>query len=207
MAMGKKTSEPRQEFEKSERIEALQRKIKDQSQAFEADDLPPELHAQFWDHIAAYEEAEWATPFDMLVRSGLALPSPEELDDAQLTAKLWETIRSLAMLRMFLSHTDHLSDRELYEELWHDVLREEGPIMPLSNDSSWHIDLLGGGSEEDSALYLRHYADAETRQQWAQDWPGDILPASETPPYDRDRHLPASEQAEWRVHDHSSWHC
>lgn len=76
--------------------------------------------------------------------------------------------------------------------------------MTLSNDSAWYIDLLGIGSEEDNLLYLRYYADEETRQQWAQDWPGDILPASETPPYDRDPHLPASEQAEWRVHAHPS---
>jgi len=70
------------------------------------------------------------------------------------------------MLRMFLYSTNHLSDRELYEELWHEVLREEGPVMQLSNDSAWHIDLLGSGSEEDNWLYLRYYADEETRQRW-----------------------------------------
>jgi len=142
--------------------------------------------------------------FDLLAQNGLDLPPPEELDDAQVTAKLWETIRGLAMLRMFLYSTNHLSDRELYEELWHDVLREEGPVMPLSNDSAWHIDLLGSGSEEDNSLYLRYYADEETRQRWAKDWPGDNIPASETPPYDRDRHLPAWDQAEWRLHDQPS---
>jgi hypothetical protein len=204
MAMAKKTPESQQDAEKAERIEALQRKIEDRAQAFEADDLAPEMRAQFWDSIAAYEEAEWATAFDLLAQSGLELPPPEELDDAQVTTKLWETIRSLAILRMFLYSTSHLSDRELYEELWHDVLREEGPIMPLSNDSAWHIDLVSSGSEEDNLLYLRYYADEETRQRWAKDWPGSNIPTSETPPYDRDRHLPAEDQAEWRLHDQSS---
>jgi hypothetical protein len=78
------------------------------------------------------------------------------------------------------------------KSFWHDVLRKEGPVMPLSKASAWHIDLLDGGSEEDNLLYLRFYSDEETRQQWAQDWSGDILPASETPPYGRDPHLPAS---------------
>jgi len=141
---------------------------------------------------------------DLLAQSGLELPPPEALDDEQVTAKLWETIRALAMLRMFLYSTNHLSDRELYVELWHDVLREEGPVMPLSNDSACHIDLLGSGGEEDNLLYLRYYADEETRQRWAEDWPEDSMPASETPPYDRDRHLPARDQAEWQIHDQLS---
>jgi hypothetical protein len=101
------------------------------------------------------------------------------------------------MLRMFLYSTDHLSDRELYEELRHNVLREEGPAMPVNEDSAWHIDLVGSGSEEDSEFYLRYYADEETRQRWAKDWPDDAMPAYETPPYDRDRHLPARDQPEW----------
>lgn len=153
------------------------------------------------DSIVAYEDAEWSAPFDLLEQNGLELPPPNELDDVQLTAKLWETIRSLAMLRMFLYNTDHLSDRELYEELWHDVLREEGPTMPLSNDSAWHIDLLGSGSETDNALYLRYYADADSREEWSKDWPDDMMPTPETPPYDRDRHLPTNNQPEWKIHD------
>lgn len=150
------------------------------------------------DYITAFEEAEWVTAFDVLAQGGLELPHPDELDNSQLAAKLWEVIRSLAMLRMFLYNTNHLSDRELYEELWHELLREEGPLLPFSSDTACHIDLVGSGSEKDVELYLRYYADEETRRDWAKDWPDDLMPVHEAPSFDRDRYLPASDQAEWR---------
>jgi hypothetical protein len=154
-----------------------------------------ERQEQFWEHVAAFEEAKWITSFDQLVRSGIELPAPEELDDSQLSAKLWEVIRGLAMLRTFLYSTNHLSDRELYEELWHELLREETPDMPVNDDSAWHIDLVGNGSEQDNELYLRYYAVEEDRRRWAKDWPNDAMPEHEALPYDRDRHLPSRNKA------------
>ncbi|TAL48301.1 MAG: hypothetical protein EPN89_07230 [Methylovulum sp.] len=165
---------------------------------YESEDLPEALREQFMDYITAFEEAEWVTAFDVLVQGGLELPHPDELDNSQLAAKLWEVVRGLAMLRMFLYNTDHLSDRELYEELWHELLREEGPLLPFNSDTACHIDLVGSGSERDIELYLRYYADEVSRRDWAKDWPDDVMPMHEAPPFDRDRHLPASDQAEWR---------
>ncbi|MDD5273857.1 MAG: hypothetical protein PHU14_14220 [Methylovulum sp.] len=155
--------------------------------------MPQTLHEQFMEYIAAFEEAEWVTAFDLLVQGGMELPSPEALDDTQLTTKLWEVIRGLAMLRMFLACTNHLSDRELYDKLWHDVLREEGPLFPANSDTVCHIDLIGSGSEEDEELYLRYYANEKTRNEWG----GNDMPARQAPPFDRDRHLPSAHQAEW----------
>ncbi len=146
-----------------------------------------EMQERLGENLVAFEEA---TSFDQLVQGGMELPAPEELDDSQLNAKLWEVIRSLAMLRTFLYSTDHLSDRELYEELWHEVLREETPDMPVNEDSACHIDLVSSGSELDNKLYLRYYADEEDRCHWAKDWPNDTMPEHEALPYDRDRHLP-----------------
>lgn len=172
--------------------------VEDELSFFESERMSQELREQFMEYVEAYEAAEWTTSFELLVQGGMELPAPEQLDDSQLSAKLWEVIRGMAMLRMFLYCTDHLSDRELYEELWHQVLREETPDMPVDEDSACHIDLVSSGSEEDIELYLRYYADEETRRDWAKDWPNDVIPAHETPPYDRDRHLPARDQAEWR---------
>jgi hypothetical protein len=131
---------------------------------WESNELSPEARAQFWQSVAAYEQAPLTTHFQQLEEAGVALPVPESLDDQRLTAKLWEVIEALARRRVFLSQTDHLSERELYTLLWRELLREPVKDMPLDNSSAWYIDLLGSGSEEDIYLYLKYYADDATRQ-------------------------------------------
>lgn len=90
-------------------------------------------------------------------------------------------------------HTDHLSDRQLYEELWGEILREPTVLMPDNPDFACHIDMTGSGSEEHILLYLKYYADERARRIWKEDWPEDPVPEHEEPPYDRDRHLPQAE--------------
>ncbi len=155
-----------------------------------SDDCPPELAAQFWQSVAAYEQAPLTTYFQQLEEAGVELPDPEMMDDRRLTAKLWEVIEALARLRVFLSQTDHLSDRELYTRLWRELLREPVKDMPLDESSAWHIDLTGSGSTEDTQLYLKYYADEGARQRWAADFPDDGMPEHAEPPFDRDRYLP-----------------
>ena len=155
-----------------------------------SDQCPPEIAAQFQQSVAAYEQSLWTTRFQLLEEAGSELPPPESMNDRQLTAKLWEVIEELAQLRVFLSQTDHLSDRELYASLWHDVLRESCKDMPVSEFSAWHLDMLGSGSEEDIRLHLKYYADEDERQHWLASFPDDPMPEHEDPPYDRDRRLP-----------------
>jgi hypothetical protein len=155
-----------------------------------SDDCPPEVAAQFWQSVAAYEQAPLTTHFQQLEEAEVELSDPETMGDRQRTAKLWEVIEALARLRVFLSQTDHLSDRDLYTHLWRDTLREAVADMPLDESSAWHIDLTGSGSTEDTYLYLKYYADEETRQRWAADFPDDEMPAHAAPPFDRDRYLP-----------------
>jgi len=107
-----------------------------------------------------------------------------------LTVALSEAIRGMAALGMYLYSTDHLSDRELYARLWNDVLREPTPLLPYDDNGEWHVDLVSSGSEEDTQLYLKYYADEEDRRRWAEDWPDDPLPDPAPLPFDRDRHLP-----------------
>ncbi|WP_341326912.1 hypothetical protein [Methylotuvimicrobium sp. KM2] len=201
--MSKKTAKKPKNDENQETRQDLQRRadefINEGFMSDAMDELSEALNKKFMGYIDPYEDTKWVATFDLLLQCGMTLPNPEELDDTQLSAKLWEVINGLAMLRMFLYSTDHLNDRELYEILWHDVLREEGPVMPLDNDSAFHIDILGSGSETDIELYLRYYADEEERHRWAKDWPEDIMPPHEEPPYDRDRHLPSRDQAQWRI--------
>ncbi len=201
--MSKKPLKTKQHVDNRHNLRDLQRRaeefVGDELSFFESKDMPYALHEQFMQHVINFEKSdEWITSFDLLVQGGMELPPPDELDDAQLTAKLWEVIRSLAMLRMFLYSTDHLSDRELYEQLWHEILLEENPVMLINSDSTCHIDLVSNGSEEAIELYLRYYADEEARRDWVKDWPNVAIPAHQALPFDRDRHLPSRFQPEWR---------
>src|SRR5205085_6413992 len=112
-----------------------------------SEDCPPEVEEQFWKNIVSFEQATLCQPSQVLFSSGISLPSPNEMDDIELEAKLWEVINALALLRIYLHHTNHLSDRELYTQLWEESLHEE-LILPTPEMSfAYHLDLIGSGSE------------------------------------------------------------
>jgi hypothetical protein len=56
------------------------------------------------------------------------------MSESQLSAKLDELVRHMALLGIYLSSTDHLSDRELYRRLWAELLREPATLMPHNPD-------------------------------------------------------------------------
>jgi hypothetical protein len=160
--------------------------------ALESDALRGEHREEFWRDVLAFESGPFTTDFERLVNAGVELPAPESMDDASLTAKLWEVIRGLARMRVFLGRTDHLSDRELYAHLWSQSLREEIPTTDLDPHAAWHVELISTGSAEHVSCYLKFYADEKERGNWLASFPNDVLPAHEDPPYDRDRQLPKS---------------
>ncbi len=150
----------------------------------------PEEEEEFLEHILFIEGVGEEPLFDLLEKGGIQLPRPADMDDEQLRKKLWEVINGMALLGCYLSSTDHLSDRQLYEVLWTDILREPTSVRPNNDNAACHIDLLGGCSEEDLQLHLKYYADEEERLDWANQFPEDIIPPREPLAYDRDRHLP-----------------
>lgn len=151
----------------------------------------PEAQEKFLEQILFMEELEEEPLFEQLEKEGLRLTQPEKMSDAELHAKLWETIRAMARMGHYLSSTDHLSDRELYERLWGDILREPASVSSDPSDAFCQIDLLGGCSDEDLQIRLKYYADDDERACWEGDFPEDEIPLKEPLPYDRDRYLPA----------------
>jgi len=145
---------------------------------------------KFWERVVAYEKAPLRSFFAQLQEAGVALPPPDSLDDAQLKGKLWQVIHKLAELCIFLSHTDHLSDRELYVKLWDDTLREEETVLPDEMAMDCFIDVLGDCCDEGRDLALRYYDNEWEREEWAAEYPEMTLPPSEKPPFSRDKDLP-----------------
>lgn len=132
-------------------------------------------------------------PIDALRHNGFSIPDERDLDDATLHARLWELINAMAATGVFVESTNHLSDRELYRYLVKDALREETILPTPGSGGGWHLSPLGD-SDEDSQIYLRYYADDETRERWHRDF-GVTLPPKEKAPFDRDRLLPVQDFA------------
>ena len=148
------------------------------------------LEEAFLEQALAFERAELDTDFNRLVRRGVALVPPVELDDSALNAKLWEIIRDLAEMRCFLYDTDHLNDRELYEWLWSTGLREETPDRSGMPDAAWHTSPIGASDDNDTAIWLKYYAGGEERQRWRLGFPSDPMPVHEARLFNRHFYLP-----------------
>ena len=158
--------------------------------------MPADIEEEFLRHVLEYETQEPVSLLTWLANSGIEVPPPDQLDDKRLSIKLQEVIYGMAYVGAYLIHTNHLSDRELYEIL-SDCLTEEVVLFPENPDYAYIIDMIGGvergsGSDENIQTYLKYYADEKARVKWGHDWPGDKIPKHEDPPFDRDRFLPQS---------------
>ena len=181
--------EPSQE-ERINKLRAELEKIGGSTSTLES--MPADMEEEFLRHVLEYETAEQISLLRLLENAGLEVPAPETLDDQALKIKLKELIDRMASVGAYVLHTNHLSDRDLYDYLYHDALREETVLFPENPSYAYMIDLTGSGGEDDNATYLKYYADEEYRRQWAHDWPNDPMPEHEEPPFDRDRLLPQS---------------
>ena len=181
--------EPSQE-ERINKLRAELEKLGGNTSTLES--MPADMEEEFLRHVLEYETAEQISLLRLLENAGMDVPAPETLDDDALKIKLKEIIDRMASVGAYVLHTNHLSDRDLYDYLYHDALREETVLFPENPSYAYMIDLTGSGGEDDNATYLKYYADEEYRRQWAHDWPDDPVPEHEDPPFDRDRFLPQS---------------
>lgn len=183
------TDEPNQE----ERIARLRDEVeKLGGNTMQLESMPADMEEEFLRHVLEYEHAEPISLFQLLENSGLEIVPPDQLEEEMVHVALKQVIDRMASMGAYLMHTDHLSDRGLYEYLYHDGLREEAVLFPENPSYAYMIDLVGSGSEEDNQIFLKFYADEKSREQWAIDWPDDLVPEREEPPFDRDRFLPQS---------------
>jgi hypothetical protein len=130
-------------------------------------------------------------PLEVLRTRGMDIPQAPPEDAAALHAKLMEIIEGMYAIGIVVEQTDHLSDAELYRFLVDDALLEETIISVGGGGGTWHISPHGSSSEEEDDIYLRYYADDETRERWHREF-GCPLPPKEKLPYDRDRLLPGN---------------
>lgn len=189
MTLSHLIDEPDQEKRIAKLREELE-KLGGSTTSFES--MPADMEEEFLRHVLEYETAQPISLFQMLQYSGVEVPPPDAFSDEQLWSKLKEIIEAMASLGAYLLHTNHLTDRQLYEYLYTEGLREEAVLFPENPSYAYMIDLTGSGSDEDNHTYLKYYADKVHRKQWATDWPDDPIPDHEDAPFDRDRHLPQS---------------
>jgi len=162
----------------------------------ESGDCATEIQEQFQKNVDAFEQAKWCQSFQVLVESGISLPPSSGLSEPELNAKLWEVINALALMGVYLEHTDHLNDRELYILLLDDILLEEMVFQSGEMNLACHIDLIGSGSDEDNYIYLKYYADEDDRILWIKEFPDEPVPSRERLPFDRDCQLPKPDPEE-----------
>jgi hypothetical protein len=180
-------------LDQEQRLEKLRAELKSLGGGFSAEsEIPGDLEEEFLKRVLEYERAQPITLLQLLSNAGLTVPPPGDLDDGDLTTKLWEVIQGMSSLGAYLLNTSHLSDRALYEYLYNEALREEATLFPENPGYAYMIDLTGGVSDADTELFLRYYADEAYRKQWARDWPEDPMPEHVDPPFDRDARLPQS---------------
>ena len=146
----------------------------------------------FMRSVIAFEEATATNDFSQLLEAGVHVPEESTMDDRTLARKLWEIIHGLAERKVYLEHTDHLSDRELYRRLRNDILLQSTSDLDPASGYCAQIDLVGSCSEEDEYLFFKYYADEDMRAQWDEFYPDREIPPHEDPPYDRARRVPGA---------------
>lgn len=170
------------------------------SSAFESADsiiepkaATPEAGRAYWEHTVS-EEAEdgvWTTHADELLKRGILLPDPARLSDGEISSLLQRIAASLATMQVYLRHTDHLSDRDLYVQLTTETLRESRLIDAARPQTcACILDLVGSLCGREAYLWLKHYATDAQREKWSAENPGYVMPAREPAPCCRDAALP-----------------
>jgi hypothetical protein len=151
-----------------------------------------DIELQFLESVMAWETGKFSTHREWLARRGMVFAPPGALRGDLLGAELMRLVAALEQARVFLYHTDHLTDAELYAQLWHEVLAADAPDVARTIDDACHWDFADASAGEEQA-WLMYYASEEERRDWLQESRNQQLPARRPRPFDRDRRLPKRE--------------
>jgi hypothetical protein len=125
----------------------------------EAHDKGSYASRAFWAMVYDFEHAPETTNRRQLAELGVTVPAPEAIEsltDAEVAAAIRSIVEGLALLRVYLLHTDHLSDRELLRRLVLEILDE--PIRDaVGTDCEEWIDLLAMDREEADEIMAEFY--------------------------------------------------
>jgi len=150
--------------------------------------------------LSAEEQGFTTTDRERLEAAGIRVPSPETVSEAELHTVLWDVLEGLARFHVYVLSTDHLSDRELYQELWKKYLHQPVPSLPPDKASLSLIDLAWSNGPDDADVFLAYYADLDIRNEWKKDHPGETIPRRRRRRYERDIQLPQPAPMEGYLH-------
>jgi len=127
---------------------------------------------------------EQTTLYFELEKRNWAPDHSDNLSDEAVSQALTNLIWSLKDLGVYISDTDHLSDRELYKMLL-DYCDEPNVCFPGNPNAAMHWSPIGSWDDEDMEVWLRHYATPEQRTEHAIENPGWSIPPFEPPQHPR----------------------
>ena len=153
-------------------------------------DIPPAIEEAYLEQVRDLERAGWQRPMDELTKHHTAPLPPDELTDEALTPRLWELLHHLACRGFYVLHTDHLSDRAIYETLWKKGLREEAILPGRSRTGGYFYDTIGSYGPEDMEVFHRYYETEKARARHLAEFPDSTPPPRERPPFSREWRLP-----------------
>ncbi len=144
------------------------------------DSMPTPTENEFLASMLAWEQAP-VLPISKWFEPELVIPSPESLNDQELSKTLNRTIEQLYSKKIVLEFADHLNDRELYCMIYRDILRSYEKKVDLpKNFLHWHcID-----DKTDEETWLEYYATDKERCDWAEET-GRALPPQKQLPFCR----------------------
>jgi hypothetical protein len=121
-----------------DRERAIDRLVKAAVERGDAD-----IDRAYWTMVHDFEMAPPTSGRAMLLEQGIVPLPPQEMPaDADLHDELWTVLEGLAAAGVYLVHTDHLTDRDLYARLYYRILDEPTRCLPAGVGAAEFIDVL-----------------------------------------------------------------